>query len=295
MAITFIENGNLRVGIAVGYGARVVSLVDKSSARDWMTGGGESPNIGEDVTYQGQEAVAWDECFPTVGVWDGSATPWRRRLRDHGDLWGRPWALERSNAGELETSYSAPEYRFVRRLSLNGPTLAADYAVTNRLAEPLPYLWALHALLAVRTGDRIHLPGVKIVRSSYLRHGDKTFPPCELNWSGTNGVLPFPLDQVQPPDAVFAGKVLVHDRAGGRARIGQPGQWLEYAWDDSIRDLGIWITYGAWPHPAGDHYEVALEPQSAPADQLGQAIAAGAAPLAPGETRRWQVTLTVLA
>ncbi len=31
--------------------------------------------------------------------------------------------------------------------------------VTNRLAAPLPYLWALHALLAVRDGDRMEIPG----------------------------------------------------------------------------------------------------------------------------------------
>lgn len=295
MTITLIENSHLRVGVAVAYGARVISLVHKSSARDWMTAGGQSPATGEDVAYQGDEAVAWDECFPTVGPWDASATPWRRRLRDHGDLWGRPWTLERSNAETLELSYAAPEYRFVRTLRLDGPTLIADYAVTNHLAEPLPYLWALHALLAVRDGDRIELPGVKTARSSYLRLGDKTVPPTALNWSGKNPVLPFPLDEVQPPETVFAAKFLAGNLPAGRARIGQPGQWLEYAWDASLRDLGIWVTYGAWPPPANDHHEVALEPQSALADDLGQAIAAGAPPLAPRETRRWQVTLTVSA
>jgi hypothetical protein len=107
--------------------------------------------------------------------------------------------------------------------------------------------------------------------------------------------LPFPLDRVQPPDIAFAAKLAAGHLPAGRARIGKPGQWLDYAWDASIRDLGIWITYGAWPPPANDHYEVALEPQSAPADHLGEAIAAGAPPLDPGETRRWQVTLTVSA
>ena len=295
MTVTFIENSHLRVGVAIAYGARVVSLVDKSSARDWMTAGGQSPATGEDAIYQGDEAVAWDECFPTVGSCDASATPWRRRLRDHGDLWGRPWTLERSDADTLELSYAAPEYRFVRTLHLDGPTLVADYAVTNRLVEPLPYLWALHALLAVRAGDRIELPGVENVRSSYLRLGDQTFPPTELNWSGENPVLPFPLDAVQPPETVLAAKFLAGNLPAGRARIGQPGQWLEYAWDPSIRDLGIWITYGAWPDTANAHPEVALEPQSALADDLGQAITTGAPPLTPGETRHWQVRLTVSA
>ena len=107
-------------------------------------------------------------------------------------------------------------------------------------------------------------------------------------------VLPFALDEVQPATANFAGKFLVGGLPGGRARIGQPGKWLEYSWDSTISDLGIWITYGAWPTPgAGAHYEVALEPQSALANDLAGATAAGAKPLSPGETRRWQVRLTV--
>src|SRR5664279_4148592 len=89
--ITWIENDKLRVGIAPAYGARVVSLLDKTSGREWITQGVRSGNTGEDAVYLGAEAVGWDECFPTVGPWDASATPWRRRLRDHGDLWGRPW------------------------------------------------------------------------------------------------------------------------------------------------------------------------------------------------------------
>jgi galactose mutarotase-like enzyme len=75
----------------------------------------------------------------------------------------------------------------------------------------------------------------------------------------------------------------------GRDRAG----WLELSWAAPIQDVGLWITYGAWPE-AGGHQEIAIEPQSAPADDLGQAIAAGASPLAAGETRRWQVTLRML-
>jgi hypothetical protein len=294
MTVTIIENGDLRVGIAVDFGARVVDLVDKSSGRNWMTRGGQSPNTGEDAVYSGDEAVAWDECFPTVGTWDGSATPWRRPLRDHGDLWGRPWQVERSSPDLLELSYAEANYRFARTLRLDGRTLIADYVVTNLAAEPLPYLWALHALLAVRSGDRIELPGVGTVRGSYVALGGDRRPSGEFDWSGPNPGLPFALNEVQPPSTGFAGKFLASGVPGGRARIGQPGQWLDYAWDRSIEDLGIWITYGAWPAPGG-HHEVALEPQSAPADHLGQAIEAGASPLAVGETRRWQVTLTASA
>lgn len=72
MRTIVIENEYLRIGVTPDYGARVISLFDRLGGREWMTQGRESPNTGEDATYLGQEAVAWDECFPTVGAWDAS-------------------------------------------------------------------------------------------------------------------------------------------------------------------------------------------------------------------------------
>jgi galactose mutarotase-like enzyme len=294
MGIMEIENDYLRVAVAESYGARVVGLFDKTSGREWMTMGGQSPNTGEGAVYAGEEAVAWDECFPTVGAWDAGATPWRRRLRDHGDLWGRPWTVEEASSDGMTLSLSDRDFQFVRRLSLADRSLIADYAVTNRSGESLPYLWALHALLAVKEGDRIELPGAKTVQCSFMALGGERLPHAEVSWDGDNEGLPFRLSEVQPETANFAGKFLVGDMPGGRVRIGQAGERLEYSWDSSICDLGVWITYGAWPSPGlGAHYEVALEPQSASANDVGQAMEAGARPLAPGEERRWQVRLTV--
>lgn len=283
-----LENTELRVGVAPHYGARVTSLVDKASGRDWIASGGESRNTGEDAVYLGDEAVGWDECFPTVSPWDGSDTPYGRRLRDHGDLWGRPWVVEASTPTMLRTSFAGREYRFTRTLSLEGKRLVADYSVTSLAREPLPYLWALHGLLRLAPGERIELPGVDRVTATYLSTGSQSSVP----WPGP-GPLPFPLDVVQPASTNFAGKFYASGVAGGAARVGKPGQWLELGWDGSIAHLGIWITYGGWPGPGG-HHDVALEPTNTSADHLGQAIAAGAKPLSPGERRDWRVTLTLV-
>lgn len=294
MDVTIIENENLRLGITPGYGARVVSLVDKASGREWMTKGSESPNTGEDAIYRSPEAVAWDECFPTVSPWDASTTPWHRRLRDHGDLWGRPWRVDARSVSALTLTYADPQFSFTRELRLEHSSVIADYAAINLGSEPLPYLWALHALLAVEPGDRIELPRVDEVRGPYLSLRGKTLPARALPWSGANGALPFPLDEVQPRDTDFAGKFYASGVAGGSARIGRPGQWLTIAWDGSIADIGIWLTYGGWPQKGG-HQEIAIEPTSSAADHLGQAIELGTKPLAPGERRTWRVTLTASA
>jgi galactose mutarotase-like enzyme len=283
----FIENERLRVGVSPPYGARVVHLVDKASGREWMTQGGESPHVGEDVKYLDKEAVGWDECFPTVGVFDATGTPWARVLRDHGDLWGRPWSVDDALATRMRLTRATPEFSFGRTLSLDGATLIADYALTSRSDNPLPWLWALHVLFAVRDGDRIEIPGLTTATSGFLSHDGKV-ASGRMQWPGPNPAVPFRFDEVQPPSSRYMGKLNAAGLKGGSARIGQPGQWLTMRWDDTIADLGIWMTYGAW----FGHHEVALEPQNAPGDHLGQTIESGAPPLEPGETKRWRVTLT---
>jgi galactose mutarotase-like enzyme len=292
--MNIIENDALKISVNPAYGARVVSLFDKASGREWMTGGGESLNTGEDARYWGDEAVGWDECFPTVSVFDATATPWGRKLRDHGDLWGRPWTVDAADSTSITASYSDPQFRFTRTLRLEGQTLVAVYAAENRTDVALPYLWALHALLAVDERDAIELPGVDSVRAVFLMRDGQIAKAGRISWTETTETLPFVLAKAQPRTANFMGKLYAEDIPGGFARIGHPGARLEIAWDTSIAHLGIWITYGAWPQK-GDHYEVALEPTNAPSDHVGQTIADGYPPLAPRERRTWTVRLTVSA
>src|SRR5690606_9863016 len=130
------------------------------------------------------------------------------------------------------------------------------------------------------------------IHASFMAQEGRMIGGGVVAWDMPHAPLSFSLDEVQPPSSTFMGKFLIGGIAGGRARLGRPGQWLEISWDDRLDSLGIWITYGAWPQ-SGGHQEVALEPTSAAANDLGEAIAAGALPLAPGETREWQVTLMV--
>ena len=137
MGTVFIESDAVRVGIATDYGARVVSLLDKRNGRAWMTQGEKSPNVGEDAVYSGDEAVGWDECFPTVGVWDGAETVWGRRLRDHGDLWGRPWQVDSSSSRDLTTTYATESFTFRRTLTLDGATLTAPRPEVQTRTAPI--------------------------------------------------------------------------------------------------------------------------------------------------------------
>lgn len=293
MHLITIENEQLRVTVSPSYGARVVTLLDKSTDRDWMAQGGYSPNTGEDARYQAAECVGWDECFPTVSPWDASGTSWGRPLRDHGDVWGREWAVVHRSETELTLRYDDPQFRFERQLQLDGPCLRADYRLDNLGGTPLPYLWALHALLAVTDRDRIVLDGVDTVLVTHIARNGVSDIKASLPWPGPSADCPEPLDRVQPIQSQFAAKLYVTGCAGRHVAVGHGEQWLTIAWDRTIRDLGIWLNYGGWPQP-GDTHQIALEPTTAPVDHLGQALnLSDPATLAVGESHSWMATMSV--
>ncbi|MBN8997888.1 MAG: hypothetical protein J0H54_00470 [Rhizobiales bacterium] len=287
-----IESDRMRVAVEPDFGARVVSLLDRSSARDWIFPGSRTDDVGEDAVYGADAAVGWDECFPTVSPWDASATMWGRPLRDHGELWGRPWQVAALDDRSLVTHFSTREFVFERRLALEDATLAASYRVENRTGAEMPFLWAMHGLLAPRPGDRIALPGRTALAATYLVHDGRRLDLPMLPWPDGTPALGFHLDEVQPEAAGFAGKF--YGEGGiGRAALGRDGEWLVIAWQAPIDALGVWLNYGGWPEPPRGHH-LALEPTTAAADHLGQALAAGrAARIAPGGTATWTITLTL--
>ena len=288
-----IESEAMRVGVLPAYGARVVTLLDKRTGREWLQQGGQSANTDEGADYLADEAVGWDECFPTVSPWDATNTPWQRPLRNHGDLWGRPWTIDSQTASALTTSYVAPAFRFSRMIGVEGAQLTATYTVVNRSQAPLPYLWALHGLLIVTPEDRIVLPDVATVTATYLTLDGRTGRTPSFAWPDTDGVLPFALDEVQPASRNFAGKLYASNIAGHRAVIGHGEQYLVIGWDEAIDHLGIWLNYGAWPSAGGGHH-IALEPTTAAADHLGEALATGnAVTLAPGASTSWTISMTL--
>ena len=285
-----IENDAIRVVALPWFGARVVSLVDKASGRDWLAPGGISENTGEDAVYSVDEAVGWDECFPTVSRWDASTTPWGRNLRDHGDLWGRPWQITEQTATLLQTVFAGAQFRFGRQLSLDSRTLTASYEVENTGNAPLPFLWALHALLITRSGEEISLPGRDKLAVTFLSLDGQRIDASTLPWPDSGTVLPFPIGQIQPVESRFMAKLFAPYQTA--ASVGGAGGWLDFAWE-GIDHLGIWLAYGAWPRPGSIHH-VALEPTTDPLDHLGQVLDRGRTlPIAPGETRNWRVTMNV--
>lgn len=290
------RNERLQLALLPELGAKVVSLVDLESGREWLS-------TPIDAGHRGDGNFApygWDECFPSVGRGYHPDEPWRgTRLADHGELWSRPWSFRREDGSVATTVEGARfPYRFERRLSLAGGTVHADYVLENRGPAPLRSVWAMHPLFAAE-------PGMRIVLAEPARALCGHSPSASL-FGGARAQLDWPLADtrdgglvdlsvLREPSGGFALKLTVAQMPVGRAALLHPGrgEWVGLAFD--APHLGVWINEAAWPAAAHERlYNVALEPTWGLADRLEEAVALGPVPsLAPGETRRWRVSLVL--
>lgn len=276
-----LQNARLRLLLAPAFGARVISLVDLRSGREWLTQGRLPTNeeearawAAQDAVFEGREAFGWDECLPTVAPCHDPADPAGPRLRDHGDLWGRPADVE-SRGGEVIARWSHMRgLQLTRRLRLTPGRVVAGYELRSEANAPLPYLWSMHPLLKVEPGGTVGLDRVVTWLPDVQERADW---PVETRAAGT------------------ASKRHVRPDCPALAVARQPtGETLSLRWDhDAAPVLGLWLDFGGWPPPPGRGvHQVALEPCTSEFDDLATATASGAAPLlAPGETRAWEVEL----
>jgi galactose mutarotase-like enzyme len=297
-----LENDQLRVEVLPALGAKVVSLRDRTSGREWLTQADPAslrlPEPDED--WSAYDCSGWDECFPNILAGTHYAPPWAGTpLPDHGEVWSRSWAREATNEGTLRTSIDGVRYpyTYARTLSLHGARLRAAYAVTNRGDTPFPCMWALHPLFAIEPGMHVEVPGV---RSAIYDHG--TGP--SLGTTGSEVRWPTAIDRatgaqvtftpVPGRDARLSAKLFAPTNTGTAALVAAEGR-LVLRWDVSIAPyVGLWLDYGGYPEGSDAWYHLAIEPSTGAADDL--AVAARLGPIltvAAGAELQWRVEFSV--
>ena len=324
-ALATLELANDRLGLVVcpALGARVLSLVDRWTGREWLVRGAP-PEVGpdgsaagwvaRDAPFSGAVAFGWDECLPTVAPCPDPTDPAGPPLRDHGDLWGRA-ATVIADGQVLVATWTDPAgaFVFIRRLRLDGSRVVTDYELENRGRRALPVLWSMHPLLALEPGTRIEVEGLVSVRVAQAAGLPLGRVPGRAGWPETPGTdgRPRRLDIVGDPGAgtalkAFGGWELYGswDGGGGEglpgvAALAQPdGSRLELTWYAPIApNLGIWLDDGGWPAPPeAPRVQHALQPTTSPDEDLASAIAADRAlVLAPAERVAWSATFRVRA
>jgi galactose mutarotase-like enzyme len=306
-----LATADLRLVVAPELGGRIVNLEDRVSGREWLVPDGAPEGTGtkeawaaEDAEFSGERACGWDECLPTVAPCADPLEPTGPPLRDHGDGWGRPVAVDSLGVGSgispaLRLTWAvAGRYRFERLIRLNGPTVRTDYRLIA-IAPDLPFLWAMHPLLALEPGAQLAIAGVAEVTVTNgagldLRTtgGRVGWPVGDLRTGGT-----VDLSRVPDTDAGIVRKLYADAAAlEGPAIAWQPdGAGIAIDWDRQVAPaLGIWIDAGGWPVGAG-RQQIALEPTTAPFDDLATAIAHDRAAWAqPGHDVRWWATIRLV-
>ncbi len=298
-----LENDVVRVVAVPSLGARIVSLLDVRTGREWLVQGappGPADWAAEGAVFGGREAFGWDECLPTVAPCPDPTDPAAPPLRDHGDQWGRP-AEVIAHGGGWRAIWASPRWPFVlhRTVRLDGPVVVASYELEARAGRPLPFLWSMHTLLALEPGSRLLIepPGpARLTHHTGLGIGPATGD--EIVWpdAGTAGGSRLRLDEIRDLDAGQATKLYLE--AGPLATVAArapDGAELRFGWDRGFAPaLGVWLDFGGWP-PGDARHQVALEPTTSPDDDLASALDAGRASVVePGQPARWTVRLDVV-
>ena len=165
LAAWALENEFLRTIVVPELGAKLVSLIDKRSQKEWLADPGDRPvkKVAYGAVFTDQDLSGWDEMFPTIVACEYPA-PGREHgvfLPDHGEVWALPWTLEPAPAEVLKLSVEgvALSYRLVRTLTLRAPdTLEMHYELQNLGDERMPYIWAAHPQFVCGESAEIRFP-----------------------------------------------------------------------------------------------------------------------------------------
>lgn len=288
-AVHTLANARLSLSIAPEFGARVVSLKDLASGREWLDGWTPAAKRRlqpphDPADFMTSPLAGIDECLPTIGRCRVAG----RDIPDHGETWNTPAPVDPSAAasGAFVSTWSLRclPLDFVRRITLSGATARFDYTLANRARRSTPFLWAWHPLFAFREGDRVEFPAAirKVVtQRNRILPWPKARPGCDLS----RGEL------ANSGRRNFKG--YLGPFADGRATLRSlRGPSLTVRWPVAIHPyVGIYLNRGG----SGGHHQWAVEPTNARADHLDQLVA-DKSPLhwlAPGETRSWFVTARV--
>jgi galactose mutarotase-like enzyme len=292
--VVVLENDAVRLACEPDVGARITSLVDRRTGRDWLVAG-TLPGTAdawaaEGAIFGGAEAFGWDECLPTVAPSPDPLNAAEPALRDHGDQWGRPADVGATDERLVATwTRSRWPLRFSRTITLAGAAVVCEYELETRGSRALPILWSMHPLLALEPGSRIVAEPGGDARVTH-QEGFPLAPGLEtVAWPGGAAAL----DVVRGADAQCAAKLYLDARSLTRvAARATDGSELQFAWDRAFAPtLGIWLDFGGWP-PGESRHQVAIEPTTSADDDLASAIAAGRARiLEPGTPQRWKVRL----
>jgi galactose mutarotase-like enzyme len=302
------SNGLIALGVLPELGAKIVSLRDLRSGREWLWTSDRVPLARHPygVSYiENADTGGWDECFPTVAACDYPLEPHRGApLPDHGDMWAQAWSnkvVRSADRIEIVTSCSAIVVPCVlsRTLILRPDTaqLELRYQVHNTGSYEVAFIWSAHPLLRIEPGMALEFPTsarFNVYSATARTHLSKRHGlhwPMSVRSEGRDIVI----DPLPGPDAGVAFKIWSEPLAEGWARLIANDGSLQLRFDVAeIPQIALWLNAGGWTGIGGEpYYNIALEPCIGAQDSLAEAVTHyhQYAIVRPRETRRWALTV----
>lgn len=274
-SIYSLKNDAVSLSVVPDLGAKLISLKDLRTGREWMwhpDGGLKLFTNHSHDDFSKSPLAGLDECLPTIApcVWRG------RQLPDHGELWSMPWEVDEKAWAQCQLRthirLRLSPFEFTRTVELRRNVVHLNYELKNLSHSEEHYLWAMHPLLRIESGDRVELPESVSNSMNQKNWHEPLFFAAPDNGSLKTFARP-----------IREGRAAVKDSTG-RNR-------LEFIWDAAENNtLGLWLTRGGWH----GHHHFAVEPANAADDSLATAVARGEGGHVPGlGTITWSVQMRV--
>jgi hypothetical protein len=270
-----LANEAVELAVVPELGARIISLKDRRTGRDWLWHPHNQLRLFRNppcAEFATSPLAGLDECLPTIAPcqWQGQPLP------DHGEAWNLAWQVsaDSDSSTSLTTSIQLAHSSlfFERTIELLGSEVRLIYHLTNLGATARPFVWSLHPLLRLQSGDELELPA----STRQLLNGH--------DWINS-------LATANP--AGGCSKIFAHPVREGWAAIVNPPQRerLRFEWNPAENPaLGLWLTRGGWH----GHHHFAIEPTNATDDSLAVAAARNqCGQLAGRGSASWQLSMHV--
>ena len=282
-----IDTGAIAFTIVPELGAKISSLRDSRSGREWLW---RHPRMAYQRAPHGSSYVAladtggWDECFPSVSACAYPSAPWAgAAMQDHGELWSQAPALavlEDANTVTLRAEWQGVvlPYTFTRTImaTRGSARLRFEYTVANNADAPLDFIWSAHPLIAIEPGMRLSLPeqarfhSIQIFRDAapQFERGVR-FPLTVQSAAG-----PVDLAALPEPSAGVAIKLWSEPCEAGWAALRASDGELRMQWDPALLpQVAVWMNLGAAAFDGGmPYFNMGLEPCMGAQDSLEDAV-----------------------
>lgn len=276
-------------------GGAITSILSRSTNDEWIfydrtrRVSGSSLEVYDDVWCGG-----FEELFPNdaVSVING------RKLKDHGELWQREWAVVHRTDASLSLEVQCTTVPAIVRKTIivysQKPAIDIAYSIHNVSDEQFHYLFKLHPAMRIEAGDEILMPNGTII-------------PVDTSFGtliGSEGPFHWPtitdrngracnISVISDQSGRVREFIYVKDMAEGWCGLKRKKTGEKFTLHYSLSHFPycwLFMALGGWR----EYYTVVLEPCTNFPKDMNAAIANGTcAIMKPKETHCFAITVTL--